>query len=182
MHSEASIKFEFTQAAGLAESSDGLGDAEDAGLLSWILLTHYKKLCILFDVPLGTWEWFAYSSFHCLVCTQTRCRQQTTASWGQLLRKMAAKHFSRSSEWCEIQQDKLPTYNTVARSRNDCCYGYATMRYLSIVDIYVAVNNIKPSSFAMETQEWVPFPLRWAAKYFVPLSTIEKYFALYVKR
>jgi len=34
MHSVASIKFEFTQAAGLTESSDGLGDAEDAGLLS----------------------------------------------------------------------------------------------------------------------------------------------------
>ena len=51
-------------------------------------------------------------------------------------------------------------YNNVARSRNDCCHGYETMRYLSIVDIHVAVNNIKPSSFATETQEWVPFSLR----------------------
>jgi hypothetical protein len=181
MHSEASIQFEFTQAAGLAESSDSLGDAEDAGLLSWILLMHYKKLWILFDVPLGTWEWFGYSSFHCLVYTRTWSRQQTTASWGQL-RKMAAQPFSRSSEWCEIQQDKLPTYNTVARSRNDYCHGYATMHYLSIVDIFGAVNNIKPPSFAKETQEWVPFSLWWAAKYFVLLSTIQRYFDLYVKR
>jgi len=49
---------------------------------------------------------------------------------------------------------------TLARSLNDCCHGYATMRYLSIVDIHVVVNNIKLSSFAMETQEWVPFSLR----------------------
>jgi hypothetical protein len=31
------------------------------------------------------------------------------------------------------------------------------MLSLFIVDLHVAVNNIKPLCFATETQEWVPF-------------------------
>jgi hypothetical protein len=96
MRSEASIKFEFTQPAELAESPDSLGDVEDARLRQLILLMQYKKkLCILFDVPLGTCERFGYSSYHCLVYTQTRCRQQTMASWGQLLCKMVSQPFNQ---------------------------------------------------------------------------------------
>ena len=53
MRSEASIKFEFMQAAGLAESLDGLGDAEDAGLLSRILLMNTTRNFVFSLTSLG---------------------------------------------------------------------------------------------------------------------------------
>ena len=48
---------------------------------------------------------------------------------------------------------------TVARSRNRC-HVHATMRSLCIVvDLHVAVNNIKPLRVATVTKDWVPFGL-----------------------
>jgi len=43
----------------------------------------------------------------------------------------------------------------VAHSRKHCCYGNTIMLSLYIVvELLVAVNNVKPLSVAMETQEW----------------------------
>jgi hypothetical protein len=49
--------------------------------------------------------------------------------------------------------------NTVARSCNHCCYENATTHFLCIVDLHVAVNNMKLLTVTMETQEWAPFAL-----------------------
>jgi hypothetical protein len=49
--------------------------------------------------------------------------------------------------------------NTVARSCNHCCYENATTLFLCIVDLHVAVNNMKLLTAAMEKQEWAPFAL-----------------------
>ena len=53
-------------------------------------------------------------------------------------------------------------------SQNHCCHGNATMCSICIaVDLHVVVvNNIKLLSFAMETQEWVPFTLLPSYKIF----------------
>ena len=69
------------------------------------------------------------------------------------------------------------TYNVyiVARSRNYCCRGNAILcTFCIIVDFHVAVNNIKPLSVAMETQEWILFALLSGYKTFLTdVSTIE---------
>lgn len=40
------------------------------------------------------------------------------------------------------------------------------MPFHCIVELHVAVNNIKPLSYAMETQEWIPFALLPSYKIF----------------
>jgi hypothetical protein len=40
--------------------------------------------------------------------------------------------------------------------------------------IHVTINDIKPPSFSMETQEWVLFALLSATKYFILLSAIKR--------
>ena len=48
----------------------------------------------------------------------------------------------------------------MARSRNRCYNANTTVRSLCmVVDLHIAVNNIKTLSAAMETQQWVPLPL-----------------------
>jgi beta-lactam-binding protein with PASTA domain len=47
----------------------------------------------------------------------------------------------------------------VAHSRKHGCNGKATVPSLYIVDFHVAVNNMKPLGFAVETQERVSFAL-----------------------
>jgi hypothetical protein len=55
-----------------------------------------------------------------------------------------------------------------AHSPNHCCHGNATTRSVFIfVDLYVAVNNIKVYSVAMEMQQWVPFALMPSCKVFL---------------
>jgi len=49
--------------------------------------------------------------------------------------------------------------NTVACSCNDCCYENAAKHFLCIVDLHVAVNNMKLLTVTMEIQEWAPFAL-----------------------
>jgi hypothetical protein len=44
---------------------------------------------------------------------------------------------------------------------------------LWIVDIHVVVNNIKPVSIVVETQEWVPFALLSSYKIFC--SAVKQY-------
>jgi predicted metal-binding protein len=56
--------------------------------------------------------------------------------------------------------------NAVACSCNHCCYENATTHFLCIVDLHVAVNNMKLLTFAMETQEWAPFALLLIYKIF----------------
>ena len=49
------------------------------------------------------------------------------------------------------------TYNvSVALSHNHCCYGNSTMVLCIIVDLHVAVNNMKPLSVAIDVQRWIP--------------------------
>lgn len=61
------------------------------------------------------------------------------------------------------------------RSSNNFCYGNQTMFSLCIVHhIHVTINDIKPPSFSMETQEWVLFALLSATKYFILLSAIKR--------
>ena len=55
----------------------------------------------------------------------------------------------------------------VARLRNHCCHGQATILYLFIpVGVDVAVNNIKVFSVAMEMQQCVTFALLLSYKIF----------------
>jgi hypothetical protein len=55
----------------------------------------------------------------------------------------------------------------VAHSRTTRSYGNATMLLICIVvDFHVSVNNIKPLSFAMKTQQWVFFALLSSYKIF----------------
>jgi hypothetical protein len=58
----------------------------------------------------------------------------------------------------------------VARSRNHCCHGNATMHSLFIpIGVAVPANNVKVFSVAMEIQQWIPLPCCPATKYFLPL-------------
>ena len=52
------------------------------------------------------------------------------------------------------------------RSRNHFCRGNAEKRYLLIVGIDVAVNNIKVLSFDVEMQQRVSFASLWSYKIF----------------
>jgi hypothetical protein len=57
--------------------------------------------------------------------------------------------------------------NNLVRSPNQCCHGGATMGFLCIVvDLNVAVNNIKWLSVAMERQKYVSFALLSSYKIF----------------
>jgi Tat protein secretion system quality control protein TatD with DNase activity len=54
------------------------------------------------------------------------------------------------------KQDNVRTTLNVVHSRNHCYNGNATVRSIFIaVGVYVAVNNIKLFTVAMELQEWV---------------------------
>lgn len=64
--------------------------------------------------------------------------------------------------------------NAVVRSRNHCYLEKKTASSLCIVDIHVAVNNIKPFSVAMETQQLVPFALLSSYKIRVFLTAVNK--------
>jgi hypothetical protein len=45
--------------------------------------------------------------------------------------------------------------HTVARSHNHCCHAKATICLFGIVDLHVAVKNIKVFSAATEVQKWI---------------------------
>jgi hypothetical protein len=66
------------------------------------------------------------------------------------------------------KQGRQCTYNvnTVAHSCNQCCSGIEEMCSLCILDLNVAVNNIKPKSDAMEIQKWVSFAILSSYKIF----------------
>jgi hypothetical protein len=59
---------------------------------------------------------------------------------------------------CMGKMNKIGSVRIVVRSRNDC-HGSATILSLFIIDLHVAFSSVKPSSFAMETQEKVRFAL-----------------------
>jgi hypothetical protein len=64
----------------------------------------------------------------------------------------------------------------VARSRNDCGHGNATVCSLFIVaGVDVVVNNIKMFSVAMEMQQWVSFTLVSSYKTFPTAVHTNKY-------
>jgi hypothetical protein len=46
--------------------------------------------------------------------------------------------------------------NTVARSRNNCCYGNATVHFLCIVDLTADVNNLKLSVWPRKGSNELP--------------------------
>jgi hypothetical protein len=54
----------------------------------------------------------------------------------------------------------------VARSRNYCCHGNATVPFLCIVELHVTVSSMKPFSVAMETRGWFSFALLSRCKTF----------------
>jgi len=47
----------------------------------------------------------------------------------------------------------------IASSCSFCCYGIEIMRSICIVNLLSAINDIKPLSVTMETQEWVYFAM-----------------------
>jgi hypothetical protein len=63
--------------------------------------------------------------------------------------------------------------NTVAQSRNHCWHGNATMRFLCVVDLHVAINNTIPLSVARRGNNGFPLHSCRAAGYVVLLSTIQ---------
>jgi len=54
----------------------------------------------------------------------------------------------------------------VALSHNHCCHGKATINIFGIVDLHVAVNNIKVFIAATEVQQWVLYALFSSYKIF----------------
>jgi len=61
----------------------------------------------------------------------------------------------------------LQLTNISYHSRNHCCHGNATVRFLFIADgADVVVNNIKVFRVATETQQWVPSALLSSYKTF----------------
>lgn len=65
---------------------------------------------------------------------------------------------------------------------NDSSYVNSKIRYLrnvvDVVEVHVAVNNIKVFSVALEMPKWVPFRCFRATKYFAQLSTLSKWLGL----
>ena len=66
---------------------------------------------------------------------------------------------------CCLTRECTCNITTVARSRNHCFHGHATLRYLC-VNVSVAVNNTKPLSVWMEAQQCFTLALLSSHKIF----------------
>jgi hypothetical protein len=82
----------------------------------------------------------------------------------------------RRNEGAKEGQDNVRATYIVARSRNHCCHGNATISSTFIVvGVHVAVNDIKVFSFVMEMQQWIPFALLSGYKIFRTSVNTNKY-------